>query len=858
MKKLGIAFLSLILSVGLSAQDKRYLDRTLPIDTRVSCLLEQMTLQEKVAQMRHIHVYNVMTDGKLDKQKLDVLIKGGGMGFIEAITLSGKECLQFMNEVQTHVRNHTRLGIPIFTVSESLHGSVHDGSTIFPQSIALGSTFNTALAYEMTSFVSEELKAQGITQTLSPVLDVCRDLRWGRVEECFSEDPFLNAQLGVAQVKGYLDHQISPMIKHFGAHGGPQGGLNLASVSCGEREVLTVYLKPFEEVIKKATPWAVMSSYNSWNYQPNSSSSYLLTDLLRDKWGFQGYVYSDWGAIGMLRYFHKSVSTKAEAAIAALMAGLDAEASDDCYIELTHLVEQGYVDIKYIDRAVARILKAKFAMGLFEYELPTVTAYDKKVHRQEHVELARKIAEESIVLLKNEANLLPLDLKQIKSMAIIGPNADQVQFGDYTWSRDNKDGITLLAALQARYGNHIKINYAQGCDWVTDDRSGISQAVKVASECDVNIVVIGSASASLGRDYSNATCGEGFDLSQIELTGVQEELVKAVYQTGKPTVVVLLAGKPFAIPWIQEHIPSVLVQWYPGEQGGEALADVLFGKINPSGKLNYSFPRSTGNMPCYYNYLPTDKGYYRSPGTINKPGKDYVFDKPVSLWPFGHGLSYTQFDYLSVELSKTDYQPTDTIHVTLSIANTGDRDGYEVPQIYVRDVVSSIVTPVKELKGFAKVWLKKGETKKVQIAIPVSELALYNKEMQRVVEPGEFELQIGSSSVDIRLKKKITVQKDQMKVIPTFQMKQAIEKGKGDVTNNSPMKVKGEVRDVQSNLLADVVIKVKDKQVKTTVHGDYVIEVYPTDTLEVFKKGYAPQFIPVDNQREISIRLLRE
>jgi beta-glucosidase len=382
--------------------------------------------------------------------------------------------------------------------------------------------------------------------------------------------------------------------------------------------------------------------------------------------------------------------------------------------------------------------------------------------------------------------------------------------------------------------------------------------VKVASESDVNIVVIGSASASLGRDYSNATCGEGFDLSQIELTGVQEELVKAVYHTGKPTVVVLLAGKPFAIPWIQEHIPSVLVQWYPGEQGGEALADVLFGKINPSGKLNYSFPRSTGNMPCYYNYLPTDKGYYRSPGTINKPGKDYVFDKPVSLWPFGHGLSYTLFDYQSVELSKTDYQPTDTIHVTLSIANTGDRDGYEVPQIYVRDVVSSIVTPVKELKGFAKVWLKKGETKKVQIAIPVSELALYNKEMQRVVEPGEFELQIGSSSVDIRLKKKITVQKDQMKVIPTFQMKQAIEKGKGDVTNNSPMKVKGEVRDVQSNLLADVVIKVKDKQVKTTVHGDYVIEVYPTDTLEVFKKGYAPQFIPVDNQREISIRLLRE
>ncbi|MDO4756630.1 MAG: glycoside hydrolase family 3 protein, partial [Parabacteroides sp.] len=390
MRTFCIAGLVLCLSVALPAQDKRYLDSSLPIDTRVSCLLEQMTLQEKVAQMLHVHSYNMMKDGALDKEKLQAILKEGNMGFVEGITLSGKDCLQFMHEIQSYMRNHTRLGIPVFTVSESLHGSVHDGSTIFPQTIALGSTFNTELAYQMTSAVAEELKAQGITQTLSPVLDVCRDLRWGRVEECFSEDPFLNSRMGVAQVKGYLDHQISPMIKHFGAHGAPLGGLNLASVSCGERELLEVYLKPFEDVIREATPWAIMSSYNSWNNQPNSSSSYLMTDILRNQWGFQGYLYSDWGAIGMLRYFHKSVSTKAEAAIAALTAGLDVEASDDCYQELQYLVEQGYLDIQYIDRAVARILKAKFAMGLFEYELPSEADYDKVVHKPEHVELARK------------------------------------------------------------------------------------------------------------------------------------------------------------------------------------------------------------------------------------------------------------------------------------------------------------------------------------------------------------------------------------------------------------------------------------------------------------------------------------
>ena len=313
------------------------------------------------------------------------------------------------------------------------------------------------------------------------------------------------------------------------------------------------------------------------------------------------------------------------------------------------------LDVKYIDQAVARILTAKFNMGLFEYPLPMEKNYDKVVHAPAHVSLARKIAEESIVLLQNENNILPLQMNKLKSIAVIGPNADQVQFGDYTWSRDNKDGVTLLEALKERAGNQLTLNYAKGCDLVTDDRSGFKEAVDVAKKSDVCIVVVGSASASLARDYSNATCGEGFDLSDLTLTGVQEDLVEAIHATGKPVIVVLLSGKPLAMSWIKENIPGIVVQWYPGEQGGLALADMLLGKVNPSGKLNYSFPQSVGHLPCYYNYLPTDKGFYRSPGSKNKPGKDYVFSSPKALWAFGHGLSYTDFEYLSATTSKEDY-----------------------------------------------------------------------------------------------------------------------------------------------------------------------------------------------------------
>lgn len=645
------------------------------------------------------------------------------------------------------------------------------------------------------------------------------------------------------------------MIKHFGAHGAPQGGLNLASVSCGQRELLSIYLKTFETVVKEAKPWAVMSSYNSWNNEPNSSSHYLMTELLRDRWDFQGYVYSDWGAIGMLNYFHKTAQNSAEAAIQALTAGLDAEASDNSYAELQQLVENGMLDVKYIDQAVARILTAKFNMGLFEYPLPMEKNYDKVVHAPAHVSLARKIAEESIVLLQNENNILPLQMNKLKSIAVIGPNADQVQFGDYTWSRDNKDGVTLLEALKERVGNQLTLNYAKGCDLVTDDCSGFKEAVDVAKKSDVCIVVVGSASASLARDYSNATCGEGFDLSDLTLTGVQEDLVEAIHATGKPVIVVLLSGKPFAMSWIKENIPGIVVQWYPGEQGGLALADMLLGKVNPSGKLNYSFPQSVGHLPCYYNYLPTDKGFYRSPGSKNKPGKDYVFSSPKALWASGHGLSYTDFEYLSATTSKEDYACEDVIEVTIAIRNTGDYDGLEVPQVYVRDMVSSVVIPVQELKGFEKVLIKKGETKQVIIKIPVSELALYNKEMKKVVEPGAFELQIGRASDDIRIKKVITVERASEKYIPTLRDKEKKVSSTKNMTA-TPVVVKGTIRDVQANLLPQVTVKVGKEEVVTNSKGEYSIRAMSTDTLIVSGSKFKTEHISIEGRQVINIRML--
>ena len=831
----------------------KYKDSSLSAAERVEDLMSRMTIDEKVAQLMQMGSHMIIHDGEIDHAKMKAICKKNGIGFFEGITLTGDEAYRIMNEVQSYMMDSTRLGIPVFTLTESLHGSVNDGATIYPQAIALGSTFNSGLVYQMTSAISEELKAQGITQSLTPVVDVCRDLRWGRVEECFGEDPFLASIMGASQVRGYMEHGISPMLKHFGAHGTPAGGLNLASVQCGQRELLSVYMKPFEYIVKNVKPWAVMSSYNSWNGIPNSASNYLMKTLLRDIWGFKGYVYSDWGSIDMLHYFHKTARNKEEAAYQAFHAGLDVEAGIDCYRNLKGLVESGALDMSEIDESVRRVLTAKFEMGLFEYKPCTEKEYKKHIHTRNQIELARKLAEESIVLLQNDEMLLPLDINKLRSVALIGPNVNQVQFGDYTWSRSNKDGVTLLEAFRKKAGKNLRVAYAKGCDLYSDTTDYIPQAVDIARNCDLSIVVVGTASASLSRDYTNVTCGEGFDLSDLTLPGAQEELIKAVHATGKPVIVVLLSGKPFAMPWVKENISTILVQWYPGEQGGNALYDVLFGKVNPSGKLNYSFPKSTGNTPCFYSYLPTDRGFYHQPGKPNQPGRDYVFDTPEPLWAFGHGLSYSSFEYTGMQTDKENYGINDTIQIDVDICNKSTIVGKEVVQVYVRDVVSSVVTPIHELKAFEKVTVLGNETQRVRLQIPVQQLGLYNRNMQYVVEPGEFELQAGGASDKIALRKRIGVALDsEQKII--------LNKADGQTRNIKKEKiaVTGYVRDVQSNPVENVIVESEGRTVRTDKNGYYSIETYSTSSLFISGEHVEAKTTSINGEQNINVVVIRK
>ena len=470
-------FLTLLATV-VNAQPFPYQQGGLPVSQRVDDLMKRMTLEEKIAQIRHLHSWDIFNEQTLDKEKLTAVVGETGYGFVEGFPLTGENCRSSMREIQEYMLTRTRLGIPAFTVAESLHGSAHEGSTIFPQNIALGSTFNPALAYRRACMTADDLHAQGMRQVLAPCIDVVRDLRWGRVEESYGEDPYLCGIFAQSEVKGYLDSGISPMLKHYGPHGNPLGGLNLASVDCGLYDLHAVYLKPFEMVLRHLPVYAVMSTYNSWNRIPNSASRYLLTDILRDRWGFKGYVYSDWGAIEMLETFHHTAANKAEAAIQALTAGLDVEASSECYPELFRLVKEGKLDKSYIDTAVRRVLTAKFECGLFEDPYGDKHAASGGMHSLRSVELSRQIAEESIVLLKNENNLLPLDMNKLTSIAVLGPNADQVQFGDYTWSRDNKDGITPLQGIKALVGEKIKINHAVGCSMMSRDTTGIGEAVE--------------------------------------------------------------------------------------------------------------------------------------------------------------------------------------------------------------------------------------------------------------------------------------------------------------------------------------------------------------------------------------------
>jgi beta-glucosidase len=744
----------LILSCTVSlAQTKPlpYQNPKLPVEKRVQDLLSRMTLHEKILQLQHVH------DPSLNDYEKP--FNGNSYGCVGNIRLSAGEAAATYYAIQKYLKEKTRLGIPVLTVTESLHGAVQDSCTIYPQAIGLGSTFNPDLVNRMTLAIAQELKAMGIKQVLSPDLDIARELRWGRVEETYGEDPFLNGTMGVAYLDGFNQNRIICTPKHFVAHGTPTGGLNLSSVKGGERELKSIYMQPFEKVIREAKPLSIMNCYSSYDGEPVVASPSLMTRLLRNELGFNGYVYSDWGSIEMQIDFLGTAKDETDAAIQAIKAGIDLEASGNCYLKLEKAVEDKKIDIKYINQAVSRVLYVKFTSGLFDNPYGETARLKSAIHSNESIELAREIASESIVLLKNQDNILPLSTERFKKIALIGPSADKVQFGGYSWTRSNDFGVTALQGVKKLVGDKAEVSYAQGCDWYSQNKDGFKAALELAKQSDIAVIVVGTQAASIARDYSNATIGEGFDLTDTDLPGVQEEFIRELKSAGKPLIVVLLTGKPHSISWEKENADAIVVQWFGGEQQGNALADVLFGKVNPSGKLNVSFPQTVGHLPCYYNYLPSDKGYYKNPGSIRKTGNDYVFSNPDALYSFGHGLSYTTFEYQDVTLSQEKPKSNDTLLIDVKVKNTGSRDGKEVVQLYVRDVVSSVVTPVKQLKGFNKVLIKAGETVNVRLILPINELFLYNQEMKRVVEPGEFRLMIGSSSEDIRLKKNIWVVK---------------------------------------------------------------------------------------------------
>ncbi len=730
-----------------------YKDASKPVEARVADLLKRMTLEEKTAQMQDLFMEYFSTGNMIDTAKVHSKVNGMGYGVLIGYGLSVEESAQNIVLFRQYMDSHNRLGIPVFCAEEALHGLKQAGATVFPQAIALGSTFNTELINKAALTIASECKAAGLDQVLSPDLDLARELRWGRVEETYGEDPYLVGRMGVAFVKAFNEHNVICTPKHYVAHGSPSGGLNLASVAGGDRDLYSLYLKPFSDVIRECQPLSIMNPYSAYDGVPIVSSKRFMDDILRGELGFRGYVSSDWGSIDMLHSFHKTATGPADAARQAVLAGIDSEVVGRCYEHLNELVANGQLSERDIDRCVERILRVKFAVGMFEKpNIPDMANLKKVIHTPEAIRLSLEVARESAVLLKNDNRLLPLQLDKLRSIAVIGPNANQIQFGGYSWTNDNAFGITPLQGIQAITDGKIKINYAKGCEIHLQDKSGIAEAVNAAKKSDVAVLFVGASSGG-----PNPISGESRDLSDIVLTGAQEDLIKAVYATGKPVVMVLVAGKPSAIPWEKEHIPSIVVQWYGGEQQGTAIAEILFGKVNPSGKLNVSFPQSTGHLPVFYNHYPTDKGFYKKPGSPERPGNDYVFSSPDPLWAFGTGLSYTTFEYKNLRVKSDVLTKDGIIDIEADITNTGTLDGKEVVQLYVRDEISSVLTPVKELKRFEKLLIKAGETKTVHFELPVAELALYNAKMEKVVEPGDFTLQIGTASDNILLKKTISV-----------------------------------------------------------------------------------------------------
>ena len=848
MKRITLLAAVLLCNALISkSQTLPYQDSSLPIEERVEDLLSRMTLEEKIAQMGHIHSKHYDNDGKADLAKLRNSINGMSRGCMEAFPYSHQQYVDAVYDIQKEMVSGTRLGIPVIPVVEGLHGVVQDGCTIYPQAIAQGATFNPELIEEMAFQIAREARSIGAWQVLSPCLDVARELRWGRVEETFGEDPYMNAVNGTAYVRGAQKGGLICTPKHFVAHGTPTGGVNLASVAGGLYDLYNVYLPPFKMIIDECAPLSIMNCYSSYDGEVITGSRFYLNDLLRGTLGFKGYVYSDWGSIGMLRYFHKVAADASEAARMAIEAGLDLEASSVEYDTAAELVKNGRLDEKYIDEAVRNVLYAKFRSGVFDSPLPDRSAWKTTIHNLESVELSRKMAVESAVLLENKDKMLPLDAGSLKSIAVIGPNAARVQFGDYSWGADVEYGVTPLEGIEAIAEGRFQIEYAEGCDLWSQNMSGFKEAVKVARKSDVAVVFVGSQSALLARKSEPATSGEGYDLSSLKLPGVQEELIDAVAATGTPVIVVLVTGKPFELIRIREKVEAVVVQWYAGEEQGSAIAELLFGRENFSGRLPVSFPKSVGQLPCYYNWMPTDKGYYNRKGSIGKPGRDYVFSDPYALYDFGYGLSYSSFEYTGMQ---ADYS-NGMVKVCVKVKNASDRAGMETVQIYSNDVASSRVTPAKKLVAYKKVEIQPGEEKVVDFSIPADRLGFYDNSYRLCLESGDFKIMAGSSSKDIHFTSVITIGEG------SATEASYAKEGSDSQSVGSEVAMTLTVRDIQASVLEGVAVNFNGAVIATTTaEGTCKIKIPSGAVMTLIKEGYDTLTVKAETESRMSVTMV--
>ncbi|MEK6479773.1 glycoside hydrolase family 3 N-terminal domain-containing protein [Catalinimonas sp. 4WD22] len=757
-----------------------YKNPELSTDERVNDLISRMTMEEKVGQISTLlgwEMYEKQGNQVLASDKFKKAIQERHIGLLWATLradpwtqktletgVNPKLSAEATNALQKYVMENTRLGIPLLLSEECAHGHMAIGTTVFPTSIGQSSTWNPELIQSMASVIAQEARLQGAHVGYGPVLDLAREPRWSRVEETYGEDPVLNGTMGKAVVSGFQgnslrdgEHVISTL-KHFTAYGVPEGGHNGNSISVGQRELFESYLPPFQDAVE-AGALSVMTAYNAIDGIPCTAHEMLLQDVLRQSWGFEGFVVSDLGSIEGIRGSHRVAASPEDAAAQAINAGLDADLGGNGFgYALIKAVQSGLVEQKVLDRAVSNVLRLKFEMGLFENPYVEPERADREVRNEEHIQLARQVARESITLLKNENQLLPLS-KELKRIAVIGPNADNQynQLGDYTAPQAEDHVVTVLEGIQNKLRNQAQISYVKGCAIRDTTQLNIDEAVEAAKNAEVAVVVLGGSSA---RDFkteyidtgaatvsdleddepiSDMESGEGFDRATLNLMGKQLQLLKQVQATGTPVVLVLIKGRPLTLNWPAENIPAILDAWYPGQEGGNAIVDVIFGDYNPAGRLPISVPKFVGQLPVYYNAKPPVK-------------HDYVEMDAGPLYSFGHGLSYSTFEYSNLSISPDESADSLSVQISFTLKNTSEIAGDEVAQLYLRDMVSSTVSPLKQLKKFKRVHLKAGERQQLTFTLNRKDLKLLNRDMEWVVEKGEFAVMIGTSSEDIRLK----------------------------------------------------------------------------------------------------------